>query len=65
MNKPVTPKLISLQTASAEYGPPYTSIRDWVIKGLLPVVRVGDTRRLWVRREDLERLIERSTERSA
>lgn len=56
------PKLISLQQASTEYGPPYTSLRDLVNRGLLPSVRLGDTRRIWVRREDLERLIENSTE---
>lgn len=56
-------KLLTLQQASAEYGPPYTSLRDLVIRGLLPSVRLGDTRRIWIKREDLERLIERSTGR--
>lgn len=54
-------KLLTLQQASQEYGPPYTSLRDLVIRGILPSVRLGDTRRIWVKREDLERLIERST----
>ena len=54
-------KLLTLQQASEEFGPPYTSLRDLVIRGLLPSVRLGDTRRIWIRREDLERLIERST----
>ena len=62
MKQTAPAKLLSLQTASAEFGPPYTSLRDWVIKGILPSVRIGDTRRIWVRREDLERLIERSIE---
>lgn len=57
-------KLLSLQTASAEYGPPYTSLRDWVIRGMLPTVRVDGSRRIWIKRTDLEQLIERSTERS-
>lgn len=58
-------KLISLQVASAEYGPPYTSLRDLVLRGTLPAVRFGDSRRIWVKRADLERLIETSTDRPA
>lgn len=53
-------KLITLQQASLEYGPPYTSLRDLVVRGDLPGVRFGDGRRIWVRRSDLDRLIERS-----
>jgi excisionase family DNA binding protein len=63
MASPKPTKLMTLQQASAEFGVPYTSLRDWTIKGWLPAVRVGDTRRIWVRRDDLERLIERSIER--
>lgn len=55
-------KLMTLQQASDEYGPPYTSLRDLVIRGELPVVRFGDGRRMWVQRTDMETLIERSTE---
>ncbi len=54
--------LVTLQTAAAEYGPPYTSLRDLVIQGHLPRVQLGDSRRIWVRRVDLERLIARGTE---
>ena len=61
----VAARLLTLQQASAEYGPPYTSLRDLVIRGFLPAVRLGDSRRIWVRREDLERLIARSSERGA
>ena len=53
--------LVTLQDASKEYGPPYTSLRDLVIRGHLPGVRLGDGRRIWVRRADVEQLIERST----
>jgi hypothetical protein len=53
--------LITLQEASEEYGPPYTSLRDLVIAGHLPRVQLGDSRRIWVRRADLERLIANST----
>ena len=56
------PMLLTLQQASAEFGPPYTSLRDLVIRGHLPSVTLGDSRRIWIRREDLEKLIERGTE---
>lgn len=56
------PRLLTLQEASEEYGPPYTSLRDLVINGHLPSVRLGDSRRIWIKREDLEALIERGTE---
>jgi hypothetical protein len=53
-------KLMTLQQASQEYGPPYTSLRDLVVRGDLPGVRFGEGRRIWVRRSDLDTLIERS-----
>jgi hypothetical protein len=49
--------LITLQDCESEYGPPYTSWRDLVIEGHLPRVQLGDSRRIWVRRADVERLI--------
>ena len=55
--------LLTLQAASREYGPPYTSLRDLIIRGHLPTVRRGDSRRIWVKRAELEHLIEQSTER--
>ena len=51
------PRLLTLQQASAEYGPPYTSLRDLVLEGYLKRVQLGDSARIWVRRDDLERLI--------
>ena len=56
------PVLVTLQQASAEFGPPYTSLRDLVIQGALPSLRLGKSRRIWIRREDIEQLIERSLE---
>jgi hypothetical protein len=53
-------RLLTLQQASREYGPPYTSLRDLVIRGHVPGIRLGEGRRIWVRRADLERLVERS-----
>jgi hypothetical protein len=51
------PALVTLQQAAKEYGPPYTSLRDLVVEGHLKRVQLGDSRRIWVRRADLERLI--------
>jgi hypothetical protein len=58
---PAPTKLITLQKASMEYGPPYTSLRDLVLRGHLRAVRLGNSRRIWVLREDIEKLIEHST----
>jgi len=49
--------LQTLQDGAAEHGVPYTTLRDLVIQGHLPRVQLGDSRRIWVRRVDLERLI--------
>lgn len=57
------PLLLTLQQASAQYGPPYTSLRDLVIRGLLPALRLPESRRIWIRRADLEAMIERAVER--
>lgn len=63
-SRPASPRalLLTLQQASEEFGPPYTTLRDLVIRGFLPRVRLGESERIWVRREDLQRLIVRSTE---
>jgi Helix-turn-helix domain len=65
MKQKMPAKLLTLQAASTEFGVPYTSLRDWTLRGLLPAVRIGDVRRIWIRRSDLERLIERSVETGA
>jgi len=57
------PFLMTLQQLHTEYGPPYTSLRDLVVSGTLPSVRLGSSKRIWVKRADFERLIETSTER--
>ncbi len=56
------PTLATLSQASAELGVPYTSLRDLVVRGHLPVVRLPDSRRIWVRRADLKRLIDQCVE---
>lgn len=52
--------LLSIGQVETVTGIPATSVRDLIIRGILPAVRLGVTRRLWIRRTDLEKLIERS-----
>ena len=58
------PRLITLQAASSELGVPYSSLRDSVIRGELPSVRLTDQKgaRILVKRADIERWVERLTE---
>jgi excisionase family DNA binding protein len=58
------PLLLTLQQAATETGVPYTSVRKLVLDGHLARVQLGDSKRTWVRRADLERLIAVSTERA-
>lgn len=59
--------LISLQQGAMHSGLPVTTLRDLVLNGHLPAVRFpgkdGDSRRIWLRRADIEELITRRTER--
>ena len=48
---------MTLQQVSQEKGPPYTTVRDLVIQGHLPRVTLGDSKRIWVRRSDVDRLM--------
>lgn len=50
-----TQRFISTRQVALETGWPYCSVRDLVLRGELPVVRLG--RRWWHAREDVERLI--------
>lgn len=59
------PRLLTLQVAAVEFGIPATSLRDLIARGVLPFVRFDQSRRIWLKREDIETLIARSTERSA
>jgi excisionase family DNA binding protein len=53
-----TPRLLSAQNAAKYLGVPYTSLRDWALRGHIPIVRVPDCRRLWFDRKDLDRAVE-------
>lgn len=57
-------RLLSAQDAARYLGVPYTSLRDWALRGHVPIVRVPDCRRLWFDRRDLDRLIEAWKERA-
>lgn len=56
------PVLMTLQQGSAYSGVPYTSLRKLMHDGYLPRVRLGDSKRDWVKSADLDRLITASTE---
>jgi len=58
-----TPRLLSAQSAAKYLGVPYTSLRDWALRGHIPIVRVPDCRRLWFDRRDLDRAIDSWKER--
>jgi excisionase family DNA binding protein len=51
-------RLLSAQQAASYLGVPYTSLRDWALRGHLPIVRVPDCRRLWFDKRDLDRAVE-------
>jgi hypothetical protein len=57
------PRLLSAQAAAKYLGVPYTSLRDWALRGHLPIVRVPDCRRLWFDRNDPDRAVESWKER--
>ena len=58
-----SPRLLNAQAAASYLGVPYTTLRDWTLRGHLPVVRVPDCRRWWFDRRDLDRAIEAWKER--
>jgi hypothetical protein len=61
----VPPRLLSAQAAALYLGVPYTSLRDWALRGHIPIVRVPDCRRLWFDRKDLDRAIDAWKERES
>ena len=59
----VGPRLLSAQSAAKYLGVPYTTLRDWVLRGHLPVIRAPQSRRMWFDRKDLDRIIDQWKER--
>ena len=57
------PRLVAAKQAAAELGVPYTSLRDLVFAGELPVVKFG--KRWFFERIDLDRLVAAHKERIA
>jgi hypothetical protein len=51
-------KLMTLWNVESEYAVPYATSRDLVLNGFLPRVQLGDSKRIWVRRADVERMFE-------
>ena len=60
---PEPPRLLSAQAAAQYTGWPYTTLRDAVLRGHLPVVRIPGSRRMWFERRDLDRAIDAWKER--
>jgi hypothetical protein len=58
------PRLLSAQAAAQYLGVPCTSLRDWALRGHIPIVRVPDCRRLWFDRKDLDRAVDAWKERT-
>ena len=56
-----TARLISAKTAAAETGIAYTTLRDLVFRGELPVLKIG--RAWYLDRADLARFIDSHKER--
>lgn len=56
-------RLLTGKQAEIEYGPPYRTLYDLHVRGLLPAVRLG--RRLWFERTAIETLIHKSRERGS
>jgi hypothetical protein len=57
-----TQRLLTGTQIECEYGIPYRSIYNLYVSGKLPAVRFVDGGRMWFRRQDVEELIQRSTE---
>ena len=57
------PLLGTLQQVAAQTGVPYSSVRKLVLDGHLPCVRLGASRRRWLKWADVDRLIVNSIER--
>jgi hypothetical protein len=55
-------QLVTLAQASASRGIPYTTLRDLGLRGHLPIVRLPDCARWFVRLSDLDALIARSVD---
>jgi hypothetical protein len=55
--------LLSLQQIDLVYGWPATTTNEYIKRGELPFVKIGDGRRNWIRRADVEMLITRSAVR--
>ena len=56
-------RLLSRSQAEAIYGIPARTLYDLIVRGVLPSVRLPGNSSIWLRRTDLDRLIEASVER--
>jgi len=63
VKKPRLARLMTLQEVAVETGISYMTLRRLVDEKTLPSVQLAGRRRFWVKRADVERLIETSTTR--
>lgn len=57
--------LLDLRDIDREYGLPYATTRDLVLRGHLPAIRPPGSRRIWIRRVDLEEALQKWSERAS
>ena len=62
-DKPCAARLLATKDAALYLGVPYTTLRDWALRGHVPIVRPPECRRWWFDRQDLDRCLERWKER--
>jgi hypothetical protein len=52
----------TLQQIALDSGVPYSSVRELVLDGHVPSVKLGDSKRYWIKWSDWDRYIAASTE---
>ena len=58
------PRLLNGKSAADYLGVPYNTLRGWVSRGTVPVIRVPHSRSLWFAVADLDQFIDRNREGS-
>ncbi len=62
--KMLGPRLLNGKSAADYLGVPYNTLRGWVSRGTVPVIRVPHSRSLWFAVADLDQFIDRNREGS-
>ena len=59
------PRLLRRRPRRRYLGVLDTTLRDWALRGHLPVIRAPQSRRMWFDRKDLDRVVDQWKERLA